>query len=257
MIIIICVLTLYSIGRGNLTKYDKPLLALGLFGGWGLTFEVLQDFIDKTSLLIYTSVVWLILSIACFYIVMGNPSKNSVFKSTTNRIKFPKAHPIYKIFLVIALIEAFSSIAFGIISWQTVVIGGFVLFTLVDFVSVLLISVGMVMLFFVIAVWSIIKPQKEFYSPIHSMIVRVNNEIPREHVNQQWTVGAWVSTRLLRIDHQRVTEAFNQHSDKFEDKDLKMWIDIEKEINGINGNGFFLNQERQKWFDDLEARYNR
>jgi hypothetical protein len=42
---------------------------------------------------------------------------------------------------------------------------------------------------------------------------------------------------------------------KFRDKDLKMWIEIEKEIK--TKNGFFLGQDHQKWFDELEAEYNR
>jgi hypothetical protein len=237
-----------------MTKYDKPLLALGLFGGWGLTFEVFQNFFDKTALIICSSIVWLILSGACFYFIMIPQNGLSFWRK--NKLGLSRSNLLYRMFLVLSIVEAVSSIAFGIFNWQTVVIDGFVLFTLIDFVSVLLISVGIVMLFFVLLVWSVIKPQKGFYSPIHSMIVRINNEIPRERANQL-TVGAWVSTHLLRIDHQGVSEVFNKHAEKFKDEDLKMWIGIEKEINGVNGKGFFLGQDRQKWFDDLEARYNR
>jgi hypothetical protein len=99
------------------------------------------------------------------------------------------------------------------------------------------------------------KPQKvevtnfpfkmQVYSPIHAMIVRVNNEIPRETAHKM-TVGAWVSASL--IDSRKISEAFDQHSSEFRDEDLKMWIEIEKEIKSRNG--FFLGQDRQKWFMD-------
>jgi hypothetical protein len=91
----------------------------------------------------------------------------------------------------------------------------------------------------------------EVYSPIHTMIVRINNEIPREQA-LQGSVGVWVRASL--IDFNNISAVFNQHIDKFSDKDLKMWIDIEKEIKA--GNGFFLGNDRQKWFDELEAEYN-
>ena len=83
------------------------------------------------------------------------------------------------------------------------------------------------------------------------MIVRVNNEIPREQA-LRGTVGVWVNASL--IDSQKVSRAFDQHSGKFRDEDLKMWIEIEKEIKSRNG--FFLGQDRQKWFDKLEAEHN-
>jgi len=92
----------------------------------------------------------------------------------------------------------------------------------------------------------------EVYSPIHAMIVRINNEIPREQA-LQGSVGVWVRATL--IDFNNISAVFNQHIDKFRDKDLKMWIDIEKEIKA--GNGFFLGNDRQKWFDELEAEYKR
>lgn len=92
----------------------------------------------------------------------------------------------------------------------------------------------------------------EVYSPIHAMIVRVNREIPRETA-LQLTAGAWVKASL--IDFNNISAVFNQHIDKFRDKDLEMWLEIEKEIK--ERNGFFLGKDRQKWFDELEAEYNR
>lgn len=92
----------------------------------------------------------------------------------------------------------------------------------------------------------------EVYSPIHAMIVRVNREIPRE-VALNGTVGAWVRASL--IDFKDISAVFNQHNDKLRKKDLDMWLEIEKEIKVRNG--FWLNKDRQTWFDELEAEYNR
>ncbi len=84
------------------------------------------------------------------------------------------------------------------------------------------------------------------------MIIRVNREVPRETALKS-RVGAWVGASLM--DFNNISEVFNQHSDKFRDKDLDMWLEIEKEIK--TKNGFFLGKDRQEWFDELEAKYNR
>ena len=91
----------------------------------------------------------------------------------------------------------------------------------------------------------------EVYSLIHTMIIRVNREIPRETA-LKLKVGGWVGASLM--DFNNISEVFNQHSDKFGDKDLDMWLEIEKEIK--TKNGFFLGKDRQEWFDELEAKYN-
>jgi len=46
-----------------------------------------------------------------------------------------------------------------------------------------------------------------------------------------------------------------QHSDKFSDWDLEKCRAIEKEIRGTGG--FYVGQTEQKWFDKLDAEYNR
>ena len=51
-----------------------------------------------------------------------------------------------------------------------------------------------------------------------------------------------------------ISSVFNQHTYEFRNKDLEMWLEIEKEIK--ERNGFFLGNDRQKWFDELEAEYN-
>jgi hypothetical protein len=93
----------------------------------------------------------------------------------------------------------------------------------------------------------------EVYSPIHAMIVRVNKEIPRTTDLQLSSVGVWVNASL--IDFNNISTVFNQHNDKLRNRDLEMWLEIEKEIK--RGNGFFLGADRKKWFDELEAEYNR
>jgi len=95
----------------------------------------------------------------------------------------------------------------------------------------------------------------EVYSLIHTMIIRVNREVPRETALELGLVGAWVGASLMNFNFNNISEVFNQHSDKFTDKDLDMWLEIEKEIK--TKNGFFLGKKRQEWFDELEARYNR
>lgn len=92
----------------------------------------------------------------------------------------------------------------------------------------------------------------EVYSLIHTMIIRVNKQVPRETA-LQLTVGAWVDASL--VDFEKISALFNQHSDKFRDEDLEMWLEIENEIK--TKNGFFLDKDRQEWFDYLEAKYNR
>jgi len=92
----------------------------------------------------------------------------------------------------------------------------------------------------------------EVYSPIHAMIVRVNREISREAA-LNLTVGAWMRASLT--DFKDVSAVFNQSNDKLGNKDLDMWLEIEEEIK--TRNGFWLNKNRQMWFDELEAEYNR
>jgi hypothetical protein len=92
----------------------------------------------------------------------------------------------------------------------------------------------------------------EVYSPIHAMIAAVNSEIPRGSV-LQLTVGAWVKASL--VDFNNISAVFNQHVHELRDKDLEMWLKIEKEIK--QRGGFYLGKDRQEWFDELEAEYNR
>jgi len=92
----------------------------------------------------------------------------------------------------------------------------------------------------------------EVYSRIHTMIKRVNREVPRETA-LTLTAGAWVEASLM--DFNSISALFNQHGDKFRDEDLEMWLEIEKEIK--TRNGFSLGKDRQEWFDYLEAEYKR
>jgi len=92
----------------------------------------------------------------------------------------------------------------------------------------------------------------EAYSPIHAMVVKINKKIPRESA-LQLTAGAWVNKSLM--DFGIISAVFNQHNDKFRNRDLDIWFEIEEEIKARNG--FFLGKNRQEWFDELEAEYNR
>ena len=100
------------------------------------------------------------------------------------------------------------------------------------------------------------KEDREFYSPIHAMIVRANNKFSRESALEN-IVGAWLSVKQLGIDYRKISETFDQNSTKFNEEDLKKWVEIEEQIKKpINGGGFFLGRDIQEWFDDLESRYN-
>jgi len=94
--------------------------------------------------------------------------------------------------------------------------------------------------------------KSEVYSLIHTMIKRINREVPRETA-LQLTAGAWVNASLMDFD--KISALFNQHSNKFREEDLDMWLEIEKEIK--TKNGFFLGKNRQEWFDYLDAEYKR
>lgn len=90
----------------------------------------------------------------------------------------------------------------------------------------------------------------EIYSPIHAMIIRIYGEVPH---SPRDTVGTWVEKSL--IDVNIISALFKQHVHELGDNNLKMWLEIEKEIE--KRNGFFLTIYRQKWFDALEIEYNR
>jgi hypothetical protein len=92
----------------------------------------------------------------------------------------------------------------------------------------------------------------QVYSQLHTIIFRINRAIPRETALRM-TVGGYIQAST--IDYNSISTVFNQHSAKFRARDVDMWLDIEKEINSKNG--FFLGRNRQLWFDELEAEYNR
>jgi hypothetical protein len=100
------------------------------------------------------------------------------------------------------------------------------------------------------------KADADFYSPIHAMIVRANNKVPRELALQS-IIGILLTVKELGIDYRKISETFNQNSTKLKDEDLKKWTEIEEQITRyINGGGFWLGRDTQEWFDDLENRYN-
>ena len=100
------------------------------------------------------------------------------------------------------------------------------------------------------------KENTDFYSPVHAMIVRINNKVPRK-IALQHRVGIWLNVKELGIDYRIISEAFTRNMTKFKDEDLKKWVEIEEQIKAyVNGGGFFMGRDVQEWFDDLENRYN-
>jgi len=149
------------------------------------------------------------------------------------------------------------------VTWEVVPINGVYVVTYIDLISLIFSVMGVGTILFTYRFIKKRNPYKkkipntaayliEVYSPIHAMIVRVNTEVPRQQA-LQGSVGVLVRASL--IDFNNISAVFNKHIDKFRDKDLKMWIDIENEIKA--GNGFYLGRDRQEWFDELEAEYNR
>lgn len=99
------------------------------------------------------------------------------------------------------------------------------------------------------------KVSNDFYSPLHSMILRINNKVPRKLALQS-TVGVWVNVKELGIDYRFISKTFDKHMDRFKDTDLRKWMEIESQIKQyVNGGGFFVGRDIQEWFDDLERRF--
>ena len=93
-----------------------------------------------------------------------------------------------------------------------------------------------------------------FYSPIHTLIVRVNNQVPRyKALYPQNKVGYRLDSSSIDVSKISATISQNMGGDGFTDKDLEMWIEIEEEIK--RDNHFYLGNDRQKWFDELEAKF--
>jgi hypothetical protein len=92
-----------------------------------------------------------------------------------------------------------------------------------------------------------------FYSPVHAMINQVNTKIKSDAT----PVGIWISDSLIKIDVPPISEAFHKNAAKtrFTDKDTDMWDTMEKELRGQEG--FWLDKDRQEWFNSLEKRFNR
>lgn len=179
-------------------------------------------------------------------------------------IPFPKKRSLEKITfwlsLIAILLQAFGAFALNYITWEVEIINGVYVVTYLDLFSLIYGVMGIGTLIFM---YRYIKKRNPYqkktateklsiYSPIHAMIVRINTEFPREQA-LQGSHGVWMRASL--IDFNNISTVFNNHADKFRKKDLTMWIEIEKEIRAENG--FWLGADRQKWFDELEAEYNR
>lgn len=98
----------------------------------------------------------------------------------------------------------------------------------------------------------------EIYSPIHSMIVTIDNEVSRPAA----IVGeGFVSADLL--DMKRLSEIFRQYAHELGNHHLEMWLSIEKEINEfpsgvpIKRGAFRMNKKRSDWLDQLDVEYQK
>ena len=237
--------------HGTLQAFGVIFACWGLpfFGVWAIPIaENLKIFFD-----IYVSVFFAMFG---FFYFMYKGKIPTPKKETFEKITFWLSLPV----LFIQTIMAF---VLNVIFWEVVTINDIYVVTYIDLFSLIYGIMGIGSIIFTYRFIKKRNPYKkktpniaahliEVYSPIHAMIVRINNEIPREQA-LQGSVGVWVRATL--IDFNNISAVFNQHIDKFRDKDLKMWIDIEKEIKA--GNGFYLGNDRQKWFDELETEYNR
>lgn len=176
----------------------------------------------------------------------------------------PKKETFKKITFWLSLLVLFGqtivAFALNVFFWEVVVINEVYVVTYIDLYSLVYGIMGIIALIFT---YRFIKKRNPYnkktsteklavYSPIHAMIVRINNEFPREQA-LEGSVGAFIRASL--IDFNNISVVFNKHIDKFRDKDLKMWIDVEKEIKASNG--FYLGRDRQEWFDELDAEYRR
>ena len=153
--------------------------------------------------------------------------------------------------------ESFSAkLILSIITWIMLLVGTLAITDLSPFFKTFIVGVSADLIAFYLGISYIhnFRSETAFYSPIHAMIVRINSEIPRKQaLYAQNIVGYRLSASL--INSREVSETFSQHSDKFSDKDLEIWKKIEEEIK--RENHFYLGNDRQKWFDKLEAKYRR
>lgn len=97
------------------------------------------------------------------------------------------------------------------------------------------------------------KESNDFYSPIHDMILKIKDVIPR-----RLEVTKWVTIEESKVDYKNVSSTFTNYATKFKGKDNHNWNELLKQITApINGGGFFVGPDTQEWFDDLENRYCR
>jgi len=92
---------------------------------------------------------------------------------------------------------------------------------------------------------------REVYSPIHAMIMTVKQYIPSETA-RRLSLGGFVPGSMVS-NLAEVSRAFQHHD--LENRHLKKWLELEAEIK--QRGGFYINKDRQAWFDELDAAYQR
>lgn len=96
------------------------------------------------------------------------------------------------------------------------------------------------------------KKLTEVYSPIHAMIIAINNVVPRERA-LQITVGIVVLVPAELIDFDSLSLIFKRYAHVLGNHHLRQWLSIERDW--VRLHGFVINKERQEWLDELESEY--
>jgi len=94
----------------------------------------------------------------------------------------------------------------------------------------------------------------QVYSPIHAMIIAINNEVPREKaLHMTVERAAMVPAKL--IDFNRLSLIFKGYAHVLGNRHLQQWLSIERERDALGA--FYMNKQRQEWLDELESEYQR
>ena len=96
------------------------------------------------------------------------------------------------------------------------------------------------------------KKLEEIYSPIHAMVVAINNKIPREEA-LKLTVGIRLSSSLIEVA--KLSTIFRKYAHVLGNDHLKKWLKIEDQMD--HPSGFWFGGDEQKWLDELEVEYQK
>lgn len=143
-----------------MAEHDTILVVLTLFGSWILVFASFRDMVPESSMVLFLiadSIGWAILGGAYFYwkhrqkqqiaIIPAIPSPDTkAQQKDSDTIILKKSSIIYGVLLLVMLFEGVVSVLLGVFTWQVAIINGVILFTFSDFVSTLLMVIGIILL---------------------------------------------------------------------------------------------------------------